>query len=346
MTTTEATAPDVALPETENTYPERTLMGYLTVLARGFIMGSADVVPGVSGGTMAFILGIYEELIDSIKTVASREFIQAALKFQIKRLFEIANWKFLLAVALGILLAIFSLAQALEWLLINQPVLLWSFFFGLIVASVFLVGQRIEEWNPGVIIALIAGAVGTYFLVGLIPAQTPSTWWFFMLTGSLVISAMLLPGVSGAFIMVLLGKYQEILAAVNDRDIVTLLFVAAGAGIGIVTFAQILSWLFKRFRNVTVAVLTGLMIGSLRKVWPWKVVEEFIIDRHGEELPILERNVLPALTVDGAFNMEIVFGAALAIVAMVLILVLERVANQGGKGEVKHGSEAAEVPAK
>ena len=155
------------------------------------------------------------------------------------------------------------------------------------------------------------GAVGAYLVVGMVPVQTPETWWFLMLSGALAICAMILPGLSGSFILVLLGKYEYFVRAVNDRDFVALFWAGIGAVIGLVTFAQVLSWLFKRYRDVTVAVLTGFMLGSLRKVWPWKETLEFITDRHGELVPLIERNVLPALQVNGSFNMEIVYASLL-----------------------------------
>ncbi|NDJ54946.1 MAG: DUF368 domain-containing protein [Chloroflexi bacterium] len=313
------------------------------MMARGFVMGSADVVPGVSGGTMAFILGIYEELIQSISDLTNRDFLEALLKLRVKQAMDMINWRFLLAVAVGIMLAIFTLAQALEWLLENQPVLLWSFFFGLILASVFVVARRIEQWQPTTIGAMILGAIISYLLVGLIPAQTPNAWWFLILCGALAITAMVLPGVSGAFILVLLGKYQYILGAVNDRDVLTLALVSIGAGIGIVSIARAMSWLFKKYHDLTIALLIGLMIGSLRKIWPWKQVETFIVGSHGEQIPTIERNILPSLTVNGSFNSEVLIAAGLAILAIVAVLLIERFSSHA---EPKNVPEVAEVPAK
>jgi putative membrane protein len=192
--------------------------------------------------------------------------------------------------------------------------LLWAFFFGLVLASIWIVSKRVERWNVSPILAVVLGAVGTYVLVGLVPVQTPNTWWFLFMSGALVISAMVLPGVSGAFILVLLGKYQYLLSAVTSRDLVPLLWVIAGAGVGIVTFAQVLGWLFKRYHDTTVAVLMGMLIGSLRKIWPWKETLETILDRHGKEIPIAQRNVLPA-----ALTGEVVGAILLAVVGFCLI---------------------------
>lgn len=308
----------------------RTLKDYIGLAARGFAMGASDVVPGVSGGTMAFILGIYEELINSIRTVGQPEFLQAVFKFRIKEIFEILNWKFLLAVAIGIFSAILTLAPLLENLLENQPVYLWSFFFGLVVASIFAVRKRIKQWTAAPLIALLIGTVGAYFLVGLVPAQTPNTWWFLMLSGAIAICAMILPGISGSFILVLLGKYEFVLSAVNDRDIVSVGFVGLGAVIGIVTIAQLLGWLFKNYHDITVALLIGLMVGSLRKIWPWKEDVEWLRDTAGEfilsdghRIVTQQNNILPNNGMT-----EVLIALLLALIGLAAVIVLERLAGE------------------
>ena len=319
----------------EEARPQRTLKDYAGLTLRGICMGASDIVPGVSGGTMAFILGIYEELIDSIRTVGQPEFIQAVLKFRIKDALQILNWQFLLAVAVGIFIAIFTLAQGLEWLLLNQPVYLWSFFFGLVLASVFTVSKRVKPWTMPLMTATAVGTIAAFILVGLVPAQTPDAWWFLILSGACAICAMILPGISGAFILVLLGKYQFVLSAVNDRDIVTLIFVAIGAGLGLVTFAQLLGWLFKQYHDTTVAVLIGLMIGSLRKIWPWKVdvawlqdaAGAFVLDSHGERI-VTQQNIITPNFATGAGVTEFVIAVVLALAGLGLILLLDRVANR------------------
>lgn len=309
----------------------RSLLDYIIIAAKGFCMGSADVVPGVSGGTMAFILGIYEELLNTIRNVGRPPFIQAVLKFRIQDALRILNWPFLVAIFGGIVLAVVTLAPGLEWLLENQPVLLWSFFFGLVVASVIAVSRRVSTWTVPLWIMLAIGAVLAYWIVGMTPAQTPETWWFLMLSGAIAICAMILPGISGSFILVLLSKYQFFIEAVTSRDLLSIGFAGIGAVIGLVSFAQVLSWLFKRYHDATVALLTGLMIGSLRKVWPWKEVLETMLDRHGEEVPIVEANILPAMSVNGAFNMEIVYAVGLAAIGFVAVMLIERLGNAGSK---------------
>lgn len=322
-------------PETKKpVVPERSFLDYVGIVLRGVAMGASDIVPGVSGGTMAFILGIYEELIDSIRAVAQPDLIQAVLKFRIKEVFQILNWKFLLSIAIGVLIAIFTLSGFLEWMLINHPVYLWSFFFGLVLASVFTVSRRIERWTIPLGLALGAGAVGAFTLVGLVPAQTPEAWWFLFLSGSLAICAMILPGVSGAFILVLLGKYQFVLSAVNQRDFVSLGLVFAGACVGVVTFAQILGWFFKRYHDYTVAVLTGLMLGSLRKVWPWKVdvswvkeAGEYVLDSHGERIVAQQALVLPDFGTSAGLT-EFAIALTLGLVGFGAIILLTRFAER------------------
>lgn len=313
---------------------ERTPAGYLGVLVRGFCMGSADVVPGVSGGTMAFIMGIYEELIESIRMVGRPPFIRALLGLRIGEALRLINFPFLASLLLGIVLAVVTLAPGIEWMLVNQPVLIWSFFFGLVLASVVSVSKRIPRWTPALWLALAIGALGAYWLVGLVPVQTPETWWFLFISGAIAICAMILPGISGSFILVLLGKYQFLVSAVNQRDIGTLIWTALGCAVGIVSFAQLLSWLFRRYHDLTVAVLTGFMLGSLRKVWPWKEVISSMTDRHGVEIPTVERNILPPLTVGGAFNPEIAYALVAALLGLALVLLIDHLANNKNSHQV------------
>jgi len=316
---------------TETQPPKRSIKDYLGLTLRGFAMGSADVVPGVSGGTMAFITGIYEELINSIRGLASVKAFKLLTSFKFKQAYEELPWRFLVAVGVGILLAIVSLAQALEWTLENQPVLLWSFFFGLVLASVFTVSKRVKRWGVGTIIGTVIGAVMAWIIVGLVPLQTPNTWWFLFLSGALAICAMILPGISGAFILVLLGKYEYVLAAVNDRDFVTIAIVGAGAVIGLATFAQLLGWLFKRYHDITVAVLMGFMVGSLRKIWPWK--EIITVDGH----PVSFTNYLP-----DAWTTEVTLALILAIVGFSVVLALDYVASHKDKDTAEEAIQVAE----
>jgi putative membrane protein len=348
--TADPAVPQAGTPEAggqEAGWPSRSLPAMAGIYLRGLAMGAADIVPGVSGGTMAFIFGIYEELIYSIKTLGQREFIDAALHLRLREAFSLINWTFLVPLGLGVLTAIFTLAGALEYLLTHQPVYLWSFFFGLIIASVIVIGGRIKNWNWVVFAAILLGGAGTFWLVSLVPHQTPDTWWFFMLTGALASCAMILPGISGAYILVMLGKYQTVLGAVNQRDFLTLALVALGAAIGLVTFAQILSWLFKRYHDYTVALLMGLLLGSLRKVWPWKVDLNWLVDEngryvleHGERIVIEQINVLPGVS-SMAGVVEVLVALALAGLGIGGVLLIERVAGRSEDTPSTSGSETS-----
>lgn len=255
-------------------------------------MGAADVVPGVSGGTIAFITGIYEELINSIRSV-DWQALKLLFSLRFAEFWQKINGSFLFSVVLGIAISIFSLAKLMTWLLVHHPIYIWSFFFGLIIASSFLVSKEIRRWNFSTILSLIAGGSIAYIITVLSPASTPDTWWFILLAGAIAICAMILPGISGAFILLLLGKYTFILGAVNRLEIGTLLLFLIGAVIGIISFSHLLSWLLKNYHNITIALLTGFMIGSLNKVWPWKETLETYTDTHGVEQVLVETNVSP-----------------------------------------------------
>jgi len=296
---------------------QRSLFGYLGVALRGMCMGAADVVPGVSGGTMAFILGIYQELIEAVRSVNAR-FIRALLSFRIREAMACVPWKFLGSLVLGILLAVFSLARVLAWLLENKPVLIWSFFFGLILASILTVGRKIEQRNLSALLWALLGTMSAYFLVGMVPVNTPEASWFLFLSGAVAICAMILPGISGSFILVLLGKYHFVLAAVNERNFFVLAVFTAGAVLGIISFSRLLSWLLKKHHDVTIALLLGLMLGSLRKVWPWKNTLETTLDRHGNTLPLIQINVLPP-----HWNTEVGVALILALTGFIVVLALE-----------------------
>lgn len=282
-------------------------MKYPKLAAKGFCMGAADVVPGVSGGTMAFILGIYEELIDAIRSI-DLNVIKLILTFRIKEALDKVPWRFLLSVGAGILTAIFTLAKLISYLLHNHPVFIWSFFFGLVLASIISVKKRIDRWTPLLVVAAAAGAAGAYFLVGLVPMETPSALWFIFLSGAVAICAMILPGISGSFILVLLGKYHHILEAVNNRDFFTLIVFSLGAACGLFFFSRFLSWLLNRHHNITIAVLCGLMLGSLRKVWPWKAGGI---------------NIMPH-----DFSLEVIYAAALAFLGIISVLLIDKLAEK------------------
>jgi len=300
----------------------RSFPDYIALSVKGFCMGASDVVPGVSGGTMAFILGIYEELIDAIKSFDLKS-LQFLVTLKFRPLLDRISWQFLLAVGIGIFTAIFTLSKLLSWLLQNRPVFIWSFFLGLILASVLSVSRRVEAWRILTWLFLVGGTLGSYFLVGLVPVATPNDYWFLFLCGAVAICAMILPGISGSYILVLLGKYQYVLDAVNHRDFLVLGLVAAGACVGIIAFSRILGWLLKNHHDLMVATLTGLMIGSLRKVWPWKETLESVVDSHGQMVPFVQSNILP-----GQWNGEVLVALSLMVAGLLAVLFLDRLGNR------------------
>ena len=299
--------------EEDDTLASQSLSTYLVLAVKGFCMGAANVIPGVSGGTMALILGIYEELINAIRSL-NFNFLRLLAFLKVRQAVSSVSWPFLLPVGVGVLLATVSLAKVLSRLLESCPVIVWSFFFGLILSSVLTVSRVIKRWGMPTFGAAALGAVGAYFLFGLMPGTTPDAPWFIFLSGFLAICAMILPGISGAYVLVLLGKYHYILEAINDKDLWTLLILVAGAVVGLLSFVRAIEWLLKRYHDLTMAILTGLMLGSLRKIWPWKETVSTFIDSHGEEVPTLQANTLPP-----SFDSEV--GAALLLMILGFLVV-------------------------
>lgn len=271
---------------------KRTLKDYLIIALKGAGMGAADVVPGVSGGTIAFITGIYEELILSIQSINLRS-LKLLFSFRIKDFLHEINATFLFSLVFGIGISVLSLAKLLKHLLETQPILIWSFFFGLIAASTILIGKKIQHKNISTFLSIFIGAILAYVITSATPAETSTAYWFIFISGAIAICAMILPGISGAFILLLLSKYQFIISALSEFKIAVLAVFMAGAITGIISFSNLLGWLLKKYHNTTIAVLTGFMLGSLNKVWPWKETVETFIDKHGAIRPLVQENVMP-----------------------------------------------------
>ncbi|MFH2022137.1 MAG: DUF368 domain-containing protein [Patescibacteria group bacterium] len=293
----------------------------LKLFVTGFSMGSADIVPGVSGGTIALLFGVYEKLIESIKVITG-QVIRLVFKGKFKEAWQTAPIAFLLPLGVGLLTAIFAMSSLLQSLLRDYPVLTWSVFFGLVVASTVIVSQKIKKWQAGTLGLMVVASILTYLIVGSIPIETPATPLAFFLSGVVGICAMILPGVSGSFLLILLGKYAQVLEAVTAFDIVTLAIFALGAGVGIATFSRVLSYLFGKHHNQLVAVLTGMLIGSLRKIWPWKEVVLERLNSHGELMPVVEKNMLPIL------NGQLFLAILLGVGAFMLVWKLSQVKSQ------------------
>lgn len=301
---------------------------YALLALKGCAMGMADVVPGVSGGTIAFISGIYEELIASIRSVDLTA-LKLLSRFRLKEFWRHINGNFLFSVLLGIAVAIFSLARLMTYLLAHHPIAVWSFFFGLIIASALLVSHEVKRWHAGPVVALLSGTLLAYWITVVSPAQTPDTWWFILLAGAVAICAMILPGISGAFILLLMGKYQFIMQAVSELKIGVIVLFAIGAVAGIISFSHLLSWLLRKYHDQTIALLMGFMLGSLNKVWPWKEVVETYSDSHGAVHPLIERNVLPATFAELTGSDSRMWQAAgLALAGFLLIYLIERLGRR------------------
>lgn len=306
-------------------------------------MGAADVVPGVSGGTIAFIAGIYEELIETIDSL-DIGFFKTWKKDGFKTAFRTYNISFLLALFGGIAISILSLAKLITYLLNTYPLLLWAFFFGLILASILYIGKQITRYNAVVIIAAILGIGISYYITIAEPVQTPNSYIFIFLSGFIAIIAMILPGISGSFILLLLGSYAVILGtvqrfvdglmatdwpAVKDAFLRLLIFML-GCIVGLKVFSKVLTYLFKNYQNITLSLLTGFMIGALNKVWPWKKILSYSENSHGEQVPLMEKSILPA-HFDG--DPQILWVLVFAIIGFLVIFLLERFANAKGKNE-------------
>lgn len=291
-------------------------------------MGAADVVPGVSGGTIAFISGIYEELIDSIRSVNGKA-LQLLLKFDIKGLWKHINGNFLVLLFAGVFASILSLSRLALYLLEHQPVLIWSFFFGLIIASILGVSRQVKQWNPTVIVSFIVGTVVAYWITVAAPTQTPEDWWFIILSGSIAICAMILPGISGSFILLLMGKYKYIFGAIKDFQIDIILLFGIGCVVGLTSFSHLLNYMLKKYHDLTVALLTGFMLGSLNKVWPWKIAVETYTDSKGKVHPLLEKNLLPAdFTATTGLSAELGMALLLAAFGFLLVFLLDRLGRK------------------
>ena len=300
----------------------RTFKDYSLLVLKGMGMGAADVVPGVSGGTIAFIVGIYEELIDSIKSI-NGESLKLLLTGKIAAFWKAINANFLLFLVTGIGISVFSLAKVITWLLTEHPILVWAFFFGLVLASTWFVSKDIKKWDWKTILSYVIGIIIAFYITIATPAETPTNLPFIFLCGVIAICAMILPGISGSFILVLLGKYFYIMDAVKTFNIPVMLVFICGAAIGITSFSRVLSFALRKFHDVTIAVLAGFMLGSLNKVWPWKETVETYTDSHGVVKPLVESNILP--------NQLIWEATALMVLGFALVLFLEKLSSKTAK---------------
>ena len=302
---------------------KRSLKDYIIISLKGMAMGAADVVPGVSGGTIAFISGIYEELLNSISSFKF-SLISVLKNEGIKAVWKKINGRFLLALFIGICFSVLSLAKLIENLLENHPILIWSFFFGLVLASIIFIAKQIKLWNIKCYLYLIFGLIFAYYITTLNPVITQnSSPWFLFLAGMVAICAMILPGISGSFILVLLGAYKPILNAINTKDFFSIIIFMAGAVLGLLTFSRVLKWLFSKYKNYTLALLIGFIAGSLNKIWPWKETISWRTNSKGIEVPFTTTSVSP-FSFEG--DSKLLMAGLLAIIGFGLILSLEKLA--------------------
>ena len=260
---------------------------------KGMAMGAADIVPGVSGGSIALIAGIYQHLLDSINSF-NLENLLLLKSFEFKSFYVKVNGSFLLSLLLGILTSIFALSKVITYLMIEHPIPLWSFFCGLILVSAFLILKDINKWNIGVALAVIVGTLIAWWVTNLPPTTSPEAHWFTFVAGAIAICAMILPGISGSFILLILGKYEPILKAVSDKDVFTLSLFASGCVVGILSFSRVVSFLLRKFHSTTIGLLSGFMLGSVNELWPWKIVTAWRTSSSGVQKPFLTENILPS----------------------------------------------------
>ncbi|WP_339510672.1 DUF368 domain-containing protein [Pseudomonas sp. RL_15y_Pfl2_60] len=300
---------------------------YFLLYAKGVAMGAADVVPGVSGGTIAFISGIYDELLKSISSMPRAALL--AIRGRFGEAWVTANATFLLVLFAGILTSIVSLARLITYLLEQHPIPVWSFFFGLVLVSAHMVSREISRWNWTRILSFALGAGFAYWITVASPVHLDTDPLSIFLAGAIAICAMILPGISGSFILLLLGMYSFVLGSVKALDITVLALFASGCAVGLISFAGFLRWLLRFYRDLSLAFLTGLMLGSLNKIWPWKETLTWFTDRHGQQVPLLQANLLPARFAEvSGQDPQLLLAGLLALLGVVLVLGLEWLAGR------------------
>lgn len=302
---------------------------FLLNALKGLGMGAANVIPGVSGGTIALITGIFERIINAIKSIDIVA-LRLLLKGQIKEFFKRIDFYFLLAVFLGMVISVITLARVFEFLFANYPVFIWSFFFGLILASIYFVGKTISKWTPSVIVTFLLGASLAVWVSFMSPANSNDSFLYLVLCGVVAICSMILPGLSGSFVLILMGNYELVMIdAVNDANVSVLFPVILGAIIGLVAFSHLLSWIYKKYKNQTIATLTGFILGSLSILWPWKLpvyrVDEagdFIL-KNGEKLVQGYDFFIP-----GSFSLKVIVALAIMVAGVLTIVLIEKLAEK------------------
>jgi putative membrane protein len=298
----------------------------IRIILVGLMMGAAEVVPGVSGGTIAFVSGFYDRLVHAIQRFSPVRLYELR-KLSVPQLWTLLDINFLLLLFGSMFVAILSLARGVGYLLENHPILIWSFFFGLVLASVYSVGRKLQPISIEVILAAVCGVMFGIIVTRIAPIEPDISPLMLFVGGSVAVCAWILPGLSGSFILLILGLYQAVIGAVRDFDIETIAYVAMGCAVGIVSFARLLSMLLDRFHNVTVAILVGFMLGSLGKIWPWQCTVSYQIKEDGSQVPVVQEPVMPEAYYQLTGIDPNLAGALLAgLLGMAVILLLDRFA--------------------
>jgi putative membrane protein len=306
---------------------QRNLFDYFIISLKGMAMGAADAVPGVSGGTIAFISGVYEELITSISQI-NFSLIKTFKNKGFKALWQQANGNFLLSLIIGIFISFVSFMKLAKHLLETEPILIWSFFFGLVLASILYVAKQIEKWNFISFTLAITAAFLAYYITTLPSLANNDNPIFLFLSAAIAICAMILPGISGAFILVLLGAYKTLSTAFDELNFKNIIIFILGAIMGLLSFSKLLKWLFSNHKNSTLAVLTGFIIGSLNKIWPWKETLSFRINSKGIEVPVIQESILPEkYTTLYQIDAQVQFAIVLMIIGFFSIILLEKIGS-------------------
>lgn len=293
---------------------------YINLVLKGLAMGIANVIPGVSGGTIALITGIFERLINAIKSFDLKA-MRLLLGGKFKELAKHTDLAFLISIFLGVGIAILAIAKLFEFLFENYPVYIWAFFFGLILASIYFVGKTIEKWSISVILSFITGSLLAITLTFMTPATENENIWYLIICGVVAICSMILPGLSGSYVLILMGNYQLVaIDAINNMRLEIILPVGIGAVVGLIAFSHLLSWLFRTFKNQTLAVLTGFILGSLGVIWPWKDPIEQVF---GEKVKVVGYDYfIPQM------NSELAVAIGLIIIGIVTIWWMESKASK------------------
>ncbi|MCM2973001.1 DUF368 domain-containing protein [Larsenimonas suaedae] len=305
----------------------------LTLYLKGAGMGAADAVPGVSGGTIAFITGIYEELIHTIRRFGP-EAIGVWREGGTLRMLEFLNFGFLIPLMLGILTSLVTVAHLVTYLMDAYPLLLNAFFFGLVLASAYVVARRLTHWNPAHLVALVAGVALAYYLPSLLPAGNDGGWMLFI-AGAIAISAMLLPGVSGSFLLLTMGMYGTVMGGIKSFDLMLIVKFALGCLVGLFTFSRVLSWLFKHHHAMTLQLLIGFILGSLPTLWPWKTLSAYRLADNGDKIPLDHQLLWPNHygAVTGSDPQWVLAFALMAVGVALVVALGERNAPSDASGE-------------